>query len=100
MRRNISTNSHRLSESLLGNRPCILVGHDWGGIVAWATAILYAYFFLIHFSISSYFSYPELINKLIIMNAPHLGAFRQQLSLGQLRRSWFALYSSIRIQYA
>ena len=24
----------------LGYKSCVLVGHDWGGIVAWATTIL------------------------------------------------------------
>ncbi|SFC49447.1 Pimeloyl-ACP methyl ester carboxylesterase [Alkalibacterium subtropicum] len=35
-----------------------LVGHDWGGIVAWHVAR----------------QYPELINKLVILNAPHEAA--------------------------
>lgn len=38
----------------LGYKNCILVAHDWGGAVAWATAA----------------KYPELINKLIVCNCP------------------------------
>ena len=34
-----------------------LAGHDWGGVVAWAVAE----------------KYPELIHKLVILNAPHIG---------------------------
>jgi len=42
-----------------------LVGHDWGGVVAWAVAI----------------AAPELLKKLVILNAPHPGTF--QRALGQ-----------------
>jgi epoxide hydrolase 4 len=47
----------------LGARSCLLVGHDWGGVVAWATAI----------------ALPELVEKLVTINAPHPGVFRQLL---------------------
>ncbi len=43
--------------------PVTLVGHDWGGAVAWAVASLH----------------PELVDRLVIMNAPHLNVFREQL---------------------
>lgn len=43
--------------------PVTLVGHDWGGAVAWAVASLH----------------PELIDRLVIMNAPHLNVFRAEL---------------------
>ncbi len=56
-------------------RPVTLVGHDWGGVVAWATASLH----------------PERISKLVAIDAPHplaylRGAFRHP---GQLVRSWY-----------
>ena len=47
----------------LGHKRFILVGHDWGGGVAWATAL----------------SHPECIEKLIIINAPHPGVFEREL---------------------
>ncbi|MFX0022121.1 MAG: alpha/beta fold hydrolase [Candidatus Hermodarchaeota archaeon] len=40
-----------------------LVGHDWGGAVAWIFAE----------------KYPELLNKLIIINSPHTKIFSQKL---------------------
>jgi pimeloyl-ACP methyl ester carboxylesterase len=54
-----------------------LVGHDWGGVVAWRLAALH----------------PELINKLAILNAPHPAAYRQVLMTGveQWLRSWYVL---------
>jgi epoxide hydrolase 4 len=47
----------------LGVKSCCLVGHDWGGAVAWATAI----------------ACPEVVGKLVIINAPHPGVFEREL---------------------
>jgi pimeloyl-ACP methyl ester carboxylesterase len=41
----------------------ILVAHDWGGVVAWAFAI----------------RYPEYLDRLVIINAPHPGVFAREL---------------------
>jgi pimeloyl-ACP methyl ester carboxylesterase len=46
-----------------GHDRFILVGHDWGGAVAWATALYH----------------PERIEKLVIINAPHPGIFGREL---------------------
>jgi len=46
-----------------GHEKVYLVGHDWGGGVAWATAI----------------RRPERIRKLAILNTPHPGVFLDQL---------------------
>ncbi len=40
-----------------------LAGHDWGGVVAWAFAE----------------KYPKLLQKLAILNAPHMKIFQQKL---------------------
>jgi pimeloyl-ACP methyl ester carboxylesterase len=47
----------------LGRKRFVLVGHDWGGAVAWAFAI----------------THPDRLEKLIIVNAPHPGVFARLL---------------------
>jgi pimeloyl-ACP methyl ester carboxylesterase len=58
-----------------------LVGHDWGGIVAWALAM----------------SRPEKLHKLTILNAPHPAVMRKFLrrDFEQMRRSWYAGFFQI-----
>ncbi len=52
-----------------------VVGHDWGGGVAWATAM----------------RRPDVVRKLVILNAPHPGALLRQYRRdpAQLLRSWY-----------
>lgn len=53
-----------------------LIGHDWGGAVAWALAM----------------AHPELLATLTVLNAPHPGVFVEELRRpGQLLRSWYML---------
>jgi pimeloyl-ACP methyl ester carboxylesterase len=58
-----------------GDEGGFLVGHDWGGIVAWHTAA----------------RYPELVQKLVVLNAPHLGRYPEVLREvpAQRRMSWY-----------
>ncbi len=57
-----------------------IVGHDWGGIVAWAFAG----------------KYPELVSKLVIMNAPHLKIYKREVRRPpQTFKSWYVLFFQI-----
>lgn len=47
----------------LGREKAIIVGHDWGGAVAWEVAM----------------TQPHVVEKLIILNLPHLRALRREL---------------------
>lgn len=48
----------------LGREKAIIVGHDWGGAVAWVVAM----------------QRPELVEKLIILNLPHLRGLSRELT--------------------
>jgi pimeloyl-ACP methyl ester carboxylesterase len=52
-----------------------LVGHDWGGVVAWQLAT----------------DYPGRLNHLVILDAPHQDSMRRAIlhSPGQIVRSWY-----------
>ncbi len=47
----------------LGYERCVLVGHDWGGVVAWVFAMMH----------------PNSLTKLVIINAPHPAIFAREL---------------------
>jgi pimeloyl-ACP methyl ester carboxylesterase len=61
----------------LGYEKSHLVGHDWGGAVAW-------YFGMAH---------PDRLDKLVILNAPHPGPYQRELMRGkQLLRSYYIFF--------
>jgi pimeloyl-ACP methyl ester carboxylesterase len=60
-----------------GAESAFLVGHDWGGSVAWATAM----------------SNPEIVDRIAILNAAHPRKLSQGLHRpGQLRKSWYFFF--------
>lgn len=61
--RNYIVEDFRALAEKLGYKRFILVGHDWGGGIAWAFAIRHA----------------EYLEKLIIINAPHPALFAREL---------------------
>jgi pimeloyl-ACP methyl ester carboxylesterase len=60
-----------------GVESALFVGHDWGGTVAWATAM----------------NHPEVVDRLAILNAAHPRKLSQGLHHpGQLRKSWYFFF--------
>jgi pimeloyl-ACP methyl ester carboxylesterase len=63
--------------SHFGAERAALVGHDWGGAIAWVTAALH----------------PDRVERLVAVNAPHPVSFdRGLLSPRQLLRSWYVFF--------
>lgn len=61
----------------LGYDKCVLVGHDWGGAIAWNFA----------------YSRPQMVEKLIILNIPHPAKMAEGLRTPQqLLRSWYMFF--------
>jgi epoxide hydrolase 4 len=48
----------------LGREKAVVIGHDWGGIVAWSTAM----------------SVPQVVDKLVILNLPHPRGLSRELA--------------------
>ena len=73
-----STDGPATSDEVHGQ--AIVVGHDWGGAIAWEVAI----------------RHPEAVEKLATLNAPHPERFQRELgSPSQLRKSWYMFYFQV-----
>jgi pimeloyl-ACP methyl ester carboxylesterase len=59
-----------------GAREAAVVGHDWGGAVAWAVAQYY----------------PDYVWKLASLQVPPPAVWRKNMSLKQLLRSWYMFF--------
>jgi pimeloyl-ACP methyl ester carboxylesterase len=61
----------------LGAESAMLVGHDWGGSIAWTIAM----------------NHPEVVDKLAILNAAHPRRLQEGLHHpSQLRKSWYFFF--------
>jgi epoxide hydrolase 4 len=63
-----------------GDSPCIVAGHDWGGVVAWLLAMVH----------------PDVVSRLIVMNAPHFVPYGRELrrsSQQKLRSSYMLFFA-------
>ena len=62
-----------------GAKQAAVVGHDWGAGVAWAVAL----------------KHPERVSKLAVLQVPIAAAWRDNMSLRQLLRSWYMFFFQI-----
>ncbi len=63
----------------LGESKAIIIGHDWGGAIAWNLAMMA----------------PEKLSKLIIINCPHPAALLDafwSMRFQQLQKSWYVFF--------
>ena len=65
----------------LGRDRARVIGHDWGGVVAWASIL----------------RHPSRFDRAVILNAPHPDAFFRELkgNLGQWLKSWYTFFFQI-----
>jgi pimeloyl-ACP methyl ester carboxylesterase len=64
----------------LGSESAFLVGHDWGGTIAWTTAM----------------NHPDVVDRLAILNAAHPRRLQQGLmNPNQLRKSWYFFFFAL-----
>ncbi len=64
-----------------GERQIALVGHDWGGTLAFCVAA----------------KYPELLRKVVVLNAAHPASYARALRTSfQLVRSWYLVFFQLR----
>lgn len=60
-----------------GVERAVVVGHDWGGGLAWHLAM----------------SRPECVERLVILNSPHPALFQRELhTFAQLLKSWYVFF--------
>ena len=61
--------------AFLGEPSANVIGHDWGGLVAWATAAWH----------------PDVVDRLVVLNAPHPDDYARGLrNPKQVMKSWYA----------
>jgi pimeloyl-ACP methyl ester carboxylesterase len=66
------------------DKSCVLVAHDWGGAIAWTFAALY----------------PQYVNRLVIINAPHSVPFARALAHDPAQQAASAYMNFFRLDKA
>jgi pimeloyl-ACP methyl ester carboxylesterase len=61
-----------------GRERATVIGHDWGGAIAWAASLMH----------------PEVVERLVILNCPHPRQMQRHLrsNFRQLARSWYIFF--------
>lgn len=70
----------RAFAAALGLERLVLAGHDWGGVVAWVAAALH----------------PEVVERLVIVNAPHPAIFAREYRENPAQREASAYFDVLR----
>jgi epoxide hydrolase 4 len=70
----------RLLIAELGYQQCVMVAHDWGGAIAWSLAL----------------ALPQLLSRLVIINAPHPYLFMKALATDPAQRAASAYMNWLR----
>lgn len=70
---------YQLARHLQPGRPAHVVGHDWGGVIAYHLAAMH----------------PEVVDRLAVINAPHPATAPRFLRPQQLLRSWYTLFFQV-----
>lgn len=55
---------YQMITQLAGDKPVVLIGHDWGGVLAWGVAQ----------------THPKSVSKLVVINAPPFNVFMKMLA--------------------
>jgi pimeloyl-ACP methyl ester carboxylesterase len=74
----LSLDALGLADALAGDRPAVVVGHDWGAIAAWGAVV----------------HRPERFRRIVAMAVPHRATLAARLftTPGQLKRSWYMFF--------
>jgi pimeloyl-ACP methyl ester carboxylesterase len=70
----------RLLIAELGYQQCVMVAHDWGGAIAWSFAL----------------ALPQMVSRLVIINAPHPYLFMKALATDPAQRAASAYMNWLR----